>query len=174
MGEISLVVLQVITLTIMLAGLVSLLTALLPGLVIIWVGALIYGLVTGFNWVSGILFGFITVLMLLGNITDNIMMSAGARQKGASWLSIGVALLAAVAGTVLLPPFGGLIFALVGVFLVELIRLKELKKAWESLKGLAGGCGWSVFLRFIIGIIMICWWLVWAFVLPYVSGWIHA
>ncbi len=174
MQELSLIVLQVITLTIMLVGLLSLLTTIMPGLVIIWVGALIYGLVTGFNWANGILFGFITVLMLVGNITDNIMMSASARQKGASWLSIGVALLAAVVGTMLLPPFGGLIFALVGVFLVELIRLKELRQAWESLKGLAGGCGWSVFLRVIIGIIMICWWLVWVFLLPLLTGWMHA
>jgi len=170
MAEFGLVALQILTGSIMLVGLFSLLTALVPGLVIIWIGALIYGLITGFDWVSAVLFGFITVLMLIGNITDNLMMGAGARQKGASWLSIGIALIAAIVGTIVWPPFGGFLAALIGVFLFEFIRLKEMKKAWESLKGMAGGCGWAVVLRFVIGTIMIFWWLVWAFLIPQ-FGW---
>jgi uncharacterized protein YqgC (DUF456 family) len=170
MENIGLVALQIITLAIMLVGLLSLFTLVVPGLVIIWVGALIYALILGLNWPSGILFGFITVLMLVGNLVDNLMMGAGARQKGASWLSIGVALIAAVVGTLAWPPFGGLLAALAGILIVELIRLKEMKKAWESLKGMASGCGWAFVIRFLIGVIMIFWWLVWAFLLPYLGA----
>ena len=104
--------------------------------------------------------------MIIGNLSDNLMMGAGARQKGASWLSIAVALVAAIAGTIVWPPFGGFLAALVGVFLVELIRLKELRKAWNSLRGMASGCGWSIVLRFLIGTIMIFWWILWAFFVP--------
>jgi uncharacterized protein YqgC (DUF456 family) len=162
-GEVAL---QVLTLTVMLVGLFSLLIPVIPGLVIIWVPALIYGLITGFDWAGGVLFGFITILMVVGNISDNLMMGAGARNKGASWISIAVALIAAIAGTLLWPPVGGFLAALVGVFLVELLRLKELRKAWESLRGMASGCGWSIVLRFIIGMIMIFWWILWAFFVP--------
>ena len=113
------VALQVLTLTVMLVGLFSLLLPIIPGLVIIWVPALIYGLITGFDWIGGVIFSFITILMIIGNISDNLMMGAGARQKGASWLSVIVALVAAIAGTIIWPPVGGLLMALVGVFLVD-------------------------------------------------------
>lgn len=169
MEEYGLAALQVITLAIMLAGLLSLFTLILPGLVIIWVGPLIYGLITGFTWPTGILFGFITVLMLFGNIADNLMMGASARVKGASWLAIGVAMVAAVVGTLVFPPFGGIIASLVGIFAVEMIRLKEVPQALESMKGMAQGCGWGLVLRFVIGLIMIFWWIIWAFFLPQIG-----
>lgn len=166
MENIGQTALQIITLSIMLVGLFSLMTLVVPGLVIIWVSALIYALITGFDWISGVLFGIITILMLLGNLADNLMMGAGARMRGASWLAIGAALICAVAGTLLWPPFGGLIAALIGIFLVEMVRLKEFRKAWDSVKGMASGCGWAFVIRFGIGILMILWWLVWAFLLP--------
>lgn len=74
---------------------------------------------------------------------DNIMMGANARGSGASWLSIGVALLAAIIGSLLLPPFGGLLFGVAAIFLVEYLRIKDWRKALESTKGLALGCGWG-------------------------------
>jgi uncharacterized protein len=169
-GEFGIAALQAVTLAIMLVGLFSLATMIVPGLVIIWVSALIYALITGLDWVSGTLFGFITLLMIAGNLADNLMMGAGARVKGASWLAIGVAMIAAVAGTIIWPPFGGLVFSLVGIFVVELLRLKEMNKAWQSLRGMASGCGWAFVIRFIIGIIMILWWIVWAFLLPQIRG----
>src|SRR5512133_2103805 len=106
----------------MLFGLFSLVMPVLPGLVIIWVPALVYGLVTGFNWVNGILFGVMTLLMLFGNIVDNLIMGQRARQQGASWLAIAVALGAGVVGSLVFPPFGGLIAALIGLFAVEYFR----------------------------------------------------
>ena len=166
----GLIALQIVILSIMIVGLFSLLTLVIPGLVIIWVGALIYALVTGLNWASGIAFGLISVLMIAGNIIDNVMMGAGARKQGASWISITVALVAALVGTLVWPPFGGLLVALAGIFIVEMIRLKEFKKAWESVKGLAGGCGWAFVIRFSIGVMMIGLWLVWAFLLPLWMG----
>jgi uncharacterized protein len=165
-NDVGLIVLQVIVLFTMVIGLLGLSLPGVPGLTIVWVAALVYGLIDGFNWASGILFAFITILMIFGNLVDNLFMGAGARVTGASWLAIGVAMVAGIAGTLLLPPIGGLIFALVGVFLVEIIRLKEWKKAIESVKGMALGCGWSFVARFVIGLMMIAWWLIWAFLLP--------
>ena len=170
--NVGLVTLQVIVLISMLVGLFGLLVPLFPGLVVIWVASLIYGLVTGMHGVIWVFFIFITILMLFGNVIDNLMMGAGAKQTGASWLSIGVALVAGVAGTLIFPPFGGIFGALVGVFLVELVRVRELKKAAESLWGMVQGFGWSFFVRFIIGAIMIAWWVVWAFFLPTIQSWL--
>jgi len=165
MAAIAPIAFKFILLAFMLVGLLGLVIPILPGLTIIWVAALAYGLVMGFNLTSGILFGVMTVLMLFGSVIDNIFMGASAKQTGASWLAIGVALAAGVIGSLILPPFGGLVLALIGLFVVEIIRLRDWRKAADSTKSMAMGCGWSVIVRFGIGVLMIGLWLVWAFLL---------
>ena len=153
--------LQAVVLAVMLFGLVSLI--FLPGLVIIWVAALVYGIVTGFTLTSGILFAVITILMIVGSLIDNVVMGAKAKQQGASWLAIGAALVGGVLGSLVFPPFGGLIIALIALFSVEFLRLKDWKQAFESTKSMAVGCGWAAVIRFGIGVIMILLWGGWVF-----------
>lgn len=163
--SIALTTIQIVTGIIMALGLFSLIIPGIPGLTIIWLASLVFMLLTGFSWQVGVVFGFMTVFMLAGNISDNVLMGAGARKQGASWLAIGVALAAGVLGTILLPPFGGLVAALVGLFIVEYVRLKDWQKALDSAGSMAMGCGWAVALRFAIGVLMIALWVIWAFVL---------
>lgn len=161
-GEaIGLAALQGIVLAIMLFGLLGLIIPVLPGLVIIWVPALVYGILTGFNWVSGGLFAVMTVLMLIGNELDTFFMGARARQSGASWLTIGAALVAGLLGSLAFPPFGGLIAALLAMFGLEYYRLKNANQALESTKNMAIGCGWGAVARFFVGSIMILLWVLW-------------
>ena len=145
----------------MVIGLLGLLTTIIPGLTIIWVAALVYWLITGFSTGSIILLAVMTLLMLAGNILDNVIMGVSARRTGASWLAIGVALVAGVIGSIVFPPFGGLVAALVGIFAVEFLRLRDWRQAMVSTRSMAAGCGWSVLLRFSIGMVMILMWLVW-------------
>jgi uncharacterized protein len=161
MGETGIAGLRIVVLAVMLFGLFSLLIPILPGLVIMWVPVLVYGLVTGFNLTSGILFGLITLLMIAGSLIDNVIMGARARVQGASWVAIGVSLIAGVAGSIVFPPFGGLIAALLGLFAVEMLRLKDLKRAMESTKSMAIGCGWAAVVRFGMGVIMLILWGAW-------------
>jgi uncharacterized protein len=160
-GETGLAALRIVLLAVMLFGLFSLLIPVLPGLVIIWVPALIYGLVGGFNWGGGILFAIITILMIAGSLVDNVIMGARAKVQGASWLAIGVSLAAGILGSIAFPPFGGLIAALLGLFVVEILRLKDLKRAYESTKSMAIGCGWAAVIRFGMGVVMILLWGAW-------------
>ena len=162
-GESSLAALRIVVLAVMLFGLLGLIIPVLPGLVIIWVPALVYGLVTGFTWVSAILFGIMTLLMILGNLVDNFIMGARARVQGASWLAIGVSLAAGVLGSVFFPPFGGLVAALLALFAVELYRLRDMEKALTSTRSMAIGCGWASVVRFAIGIVMILLFLAWIY-----------
>jgi uncharacterized protein YqgC (DUF456 family) len=163
MSDVTRTALQVVVLAVMLFGLFSLLIPVLPGLVIIWVPALVYGLVTGFNWVSGILFLFITLLMIFGSVVDNIVMGTRARQQGASWIAIAVSLVAGIAGSLVFPPFGGIIAALIGLFAVEFYRLRDWQKAFDSTRSMAIGCGWAAVIRFGIGIVMILLWGAWVY-----------
>ncbi len=153
-----------IILAVLLLGQAGTVVPLLPGLWIQWAAALVYGLVSGFDLTGGILFAVITILTILGNIVDNIAMGASAKTTGASWLSIGAALIGGVVGSLIFPPLGGLILAMGGIFLVEYIRIRDLRKAWDSTRGLAIGCGWGAILRFGFGLLVILVWALWAFV----------
>ena len=77
--------LRVFVALVMLLGLFGLVIPVVPGLTIIWLAALIYGIAAGFNWW---IFAVMTLLMIAGNISDNFIMGAKAREKGASWLGI--------------------------------------------------------------------------------------
>lgn len=154
-----------ILLAFMLVGLLGVIIPILPGLVMIWAAALVYGLVMGFEGGGIALFALITVLMLIGSVVDNVLMGGSARRSGASWVAVGVALLGALAGSLLWPPLGGLLLALVGIFAVEYLRLRDWRKALDSTRGLAVGCGWAVVVRALIALLMIGLWLVWWLVL---------
>lgn len=160
-GNVTLLILIGLT---MLVGQFGLLIVVVPGLVIIWAAGLVYGLVVGFTTSGWIIFGVMTILMVGGSVADNFIMGANARQKGASWWSIAGALVGAIIGTILLPPIGGLLLALLALFVSEYFRIKDWRKALDSTGGMVMGCGWAVVLRMAIGAVMIILWLLWAFV----------
>lgn len=151
-----------LTLFVMLVGLVGLVIPIFPGIVIIWLASLGYGIVTGFSSPGILIFVLLSVLMLVGVTVDNLLMGGGARRAGASWLSIIVALLAGILGTLLLPPIGGLIAAPGAVLLMEFLRGGNWEQAWRATRGLAVGWGLSFLVRFGIGLVMIGLWFVWA------------
>jgi hypothetical protein len=151
-----------LTLVVMLLGLVLLIVPIFPGITVIWAAALIYGFITGFDTLGIIVLVLITLGMIAGISADNVLMGAGARRGGASWLTIIVALIAGIAGTILLPPIGGLIAIPIAIFLLELLRVREWRGAWKATRGLALGWGLSFLVRFGIGLIMIAIWLGWA------------
>ncbi len=151
----------VVTLIVMLIGLFGLVVPIFPGLVVIWLAALGYGILAGFHTLGIWMFVLITLLMVFGSVVDNLFMSAGARQGGASWISIGIATLAGIAGTIFFPPIGGLVATPLAILIVEVIRLRNLREALRAFRGLATGWGMAFVARFGIGVVMIMAWIVW-------------
>jgi uncharacterized protein YqgC (DUF456 family) len=69
----------------MLATLCGLIVPVFPGLIVIWLLALLYGIVAGFGVLGMVLFVLITALAIVGEISDNLLMS-----KKARWLGLGI------------------------------------------------------------------------------------
>ena len=153
---------EILTLTFMLFGLFGLVIPVVPGLVIIWVAALGYGIAAGFGTLGWIMFAIISFLMATGSVIDNFLMGTQARQSGASWISIATALVFGIAGNFVLPVIGGLIAALLALFIAEWIRRKNWRESLKSVGGMAWGCGWAFVIRFIMGVVMIGRWMIWA------------
>jgi hypothetical protein len=158
------IVIQALALTFMLAGLGVLVFPILPGLVIIWIAALGYGIAAGVGVQGWVDFVFMSVLMIGGSFVDNLLMAASSRKEGASWLSIGLALLMAILGNFIIPipVVGGIIMAVLALYVAEWIRLKDSQKAFTTMRGMLVGCGWAFVIRFIIGLVMIGLWMIWA------------
>ena len=145
----------------MLVGLFGLVIPIFPGLLVIWLAALGYGIVAGFGTLGTIMFILITMLVIGGTVIDNLFMGAKAREAGASWWSIAVGLIAGVLGTLFFPPIGGLLTAPAGILITEYLRENDWDKAIQATRGLALGCGWGFVVRFVMGLFSIGLWGIW-------------
>jgi uncharacterized protein YqgC (DUF456 family) len=149
----------------MLVGLVGVVVPVLPDVWLIWLAALGYGLLTGFDgWIGGAAMLLLTGLTVLGIALDLALGPVAARRGGASWQAIAASLGLGLLGLLFFPPIGPLLGALIGLFGVEYYRRGEnAQEAWTAVKGYLTGCGWSVALRLVIGAAMIAIWLGWLF-----------
>lgn len=153
---------KLVTLSGMAFGLLGLIVPIFPGITVIWALALLHGIIFGFGTLGGWLFAAITLLAVAGWSVDNILMTTMAREGGAQWRSIGVALVAGFVGSILLTPIGGIFTALGGLYLSEYALRKNKEEAWRATKSMALGWGWSFVARFGIGLVMIALWAIWA------------
>ena len=160
--------LQTLTLFVLLIGLVGLVVPIFPGLTVMWLGTLVYALLeysahlmTGWDW---FLFVLITILMLIGNVIDNIIITRKMRDQYVPWSSILIAFAVSLVASVFLTPLVGLVAAPVGLFAAEVTRLRDRGRAWASTKAYMVGWGWAFVARFLIGLGMTGLWLLWALV----------
>jgi uncharacterized protein YqgC (DUF456 family) len=163
------VILETLTLFALIVGLLGLIVPIFPGLVIMWLGTLVYailqsaaGNMTGWKWV---IFGIITVLMIAGSIADNLIIAQKMRDKYIPWSSILFAFAASLIASLFFTPLIGLVAAPAGLFLAESRRLKDREAAVDSTKAYMIGWGWAFGARFLIGLVMIGFWMLWAWIL---------
>ena len=157
------IILETITLFVLLVGLVGLIVPVFPGLTVMWLGTLVYaliqssrGLMTGWDW---FLFAVITLLMIFGNIVDNIIIARKMRDKYIPWSSIFWAFTAGILASLFFTPIIGLVAAPAGLYLAENIRLKNARAAVDSTKTYMVGWGWAFAARFLIGLLMTILWM---------------
>ena len=163
------VVLETLTLFALIVGLLGLIVPIFPGLVIMWLGTLLYAILQNAagnmtNW-SWFLFGVITVLMISGSIVDNLIIAYKMRDKYVPWSSILFAFAAGIVASLFFTPLIGLVASPVGLYLAENRRLKSSEAAVDSTKAYMIGWGWAFGVRFLIGLAMIGLWMIWAWVL---------
>src|SRR5687768_3823257 len=160
--------LQSLTLTFMLVGLFGLVIPIFPGIVIIWLAALIYAVAAVINGTMDIwgwlLFALITILMIVGNFVDNIIMARKLRETGTPWRSIAIGYVAGLVSSLVLTPFAALLITPLALYLAEYQRLRSGREAIQSAKSWLIGFGWSFVAMFAIGTVMIGLWALWAWV----------
>ncbi len=160
--------LRSVTLTFMLVGLFGLVIPIFPGIIVIWLAALVYAVTEAmagnmdiWGW---LLFTLITILMIAGNFVDEIIMARKLRETGTPWSSIAIGFIAGVVSSFFLTPFAALLITPLALYLAEYYRLRNGREAIRSAKGWLIGFGWSFAAMFAIGVVMIGLWLLWAWV----------
>jgi uncharacterized protein YqgC (DUF456 family) len=163
------VVLETLTLFALIVGLLGLIVPVFPGLVVMWLGTLVYAILQNaagdMNSWKWFLFAIITLLMITGSIADNIIIARKMRDHYVPWSSILFAFGASLVASLFFTPLVGLLVAPVGLFLAESRRLKDRDAAVDSTKAYMIGWGWAFGIRFLIGLTMIGLWMLWAWVL---------
>ncbi|HXV44381.1 MAG TPA: DUF456 domain-containing protein [Anaerolineae bacterium] len=151
-----------ITLFAMMLGLIFTVIPILPGTLIIWAAALVYGLVLGWENLGWWTFGLITFFMILGIVADVSAGHFGAKMGGASWLAVIVGavlgfvlgLSVSIFGTPLLGCFAGLLGAIGGVLWIEWRRNKDWDAAIRATKGYFAGSVAGIIAKVISGVFM--------------------
>jgi hypothetical protein len=159
-------VLQALTLGILLVGLFGLLIPVFPGLLVMWLATGLYALLESaagrMGWIDWTLFALITILMVVGNVIDNIIIAKRMRGKAIPWTSIGLAYLGGLVASIFFTPIVGIFASPVALFGAEWLRLRHGREAFVSARTYMVAWGWSFAAVFGIGIVMIVLWILWA------------
>lgn len=160
------VALETFTLFVLIVGLAGLIVPVFPGLTIMWLATLVYALIqgaagnmTGWDW---FLFAFITLLMLGGNVLDNVIIAAKMRERYIPWSSILLAFAAGIIVSLIFTPLGGMVAAPAGLYLAEWRRVRDSHTAFANTKAWMTGFGWAIAAKLGFGVIMIALWMLWA------------
>jgi len=151
--------LGVLTFLALLTGLFGLVIPVFPGLTVMWIATLVFAIIKALSeemtWVTWLIFVVITLLMLGGNVVDNIIITKHMRDKDVPWSSIIISFSAGIVVSLFLTPLAGIIASPVGLFLAEWRRVKDRQAALANTRAWMTGWGWSFLARFGIGIVMI-------------------
>ena len=144
-----------LSLFVMLIGLIGIVVPMIPGTPLIFLAALIYGLVDRFQTVGWPTLVVLGLLTLVATTADLWASSIGAKMGGASVWSMVVGLLGGLVGFIAFSLVGAIIGAIAGVLLTEIIRVKDWRKALKAGSGWAIGWVLSTFLQLGIGLVMV-------------------
>jgi uncharacterized protein YqgC (DUF456 family) len=145
----------------MFAGIVGIFIPLMPDILLIWGAGLAYGLIVGWGSLGPWMFGLMTILGIIGLLTDLWLTSLGGKIGGASLTSILVGIFAGFVGMIFLSPVGGIFVMLGATFYLEYRRLKDTDLAVKGMLGVAFGYGASIAVKVGIALTMILLWVIW-------------
>lgn len=147
---------------IMVIGLAGTVLPILPGLWLIWAGAMGYGVFAGFGirgWVAMVL---VSVLAAVGTASAVYVPQRKASSVGVPWWGQALALVGAVAGFFLVPVIGAPLGFVVGILMVTLVRERHFQGAlaatWATVKSMLLASG----VQFGAGLVMVAVWAFWA------------
>lgn len=128
---------------------------IVPGQVIIWLAALIFAFLAGWDTLGWGTFILLTVLMVTAGLTNEVGRWFGAKGGGASWSAILIGLLLGFIGMLIFELPGAIIGALLGITWYEYRKDKDWKRSFKAAAGYVAGLLASFAVRFMIAVVMV-------------------
>jgi hypothetical protein len=153
----------IITGILMLPGLLGIFLPVLPGVPFMFVIALIYAAITKFAILNGVEIGYLAGLMILSLLVDFLSGVLGAKLGGASGKSLLIGILGLLLGTLLFPPFGGIVGMFLGVVAGEIYLLGRVKTAVKAATGSVIGTLSGAVINLLVGLTFVVLFFVFAF-----------
>jgi uncharacterized protein YqgC (DUF456 family) len=139
----------------MLVGVIGTVLPVIPGTILIFVAALVYALIEGFQTVGWPTLLVLGVLTILATSADIWASSIGAKMGGASGWSVVVGLVASLVGFVVFNLLGAILGAVLGVLLTEIVRVGDWRQALKAGGGWAIGWVLSTVFQLVTALIMV-------------------
>jgi uncharacterized protein YqgC (DUF456 family) len=136
-------------------GLLGAILPVLPGSILVWLGALLWAWVDGFERVGWPTLTIMGLLMIGASAADIWMSALGARQGGASWQALLAGAALGIVGFVLFSLPGAIVGVLAGILGVESWRQHGLRPALKSGGGLLLGYVLSASVEITLSLIMV-------------------
>ncbi|MDY7103845.1 MAG: DUF456 domain-containing protein [Actinomycetota bacterium] len=147
---------------VMAVGLAGTILPALPGIGLIWLAAVAYGIMTGFGPVGWTALVVISVVGAAGSAAGFVLPSRAARGAGASRTSVLVGFVLAVIGFFVVPVIGFALGGVVGIYASEYLRLSDTGAAWRATWATLKGIGIAAAVQFAAGVAMVLTWAGWA------------
>ena len=154
---------QVLVALLMAVGLAGTLIPIVPGLLLVWGAAVVYGLIEGFSTGGWVAIVIITVLFVISVALGLAIPQRKAVESGATVWGQAGAVLGAIVGFFVIPVVGALLGAPLGAFAFEWFHQGDWTAAKRATRGLMVGMGWSTLVNLMLGVVMVATWGVWAF-----------
>lgn len=141
-------------------GIVGVILPVLPGLVLIWGAGLWWAIGDGGGVGHWIVFAVMSGLLVAGMSAKYILPAKATSEGGAPFGTLVIGVVGAVAGFFLIPVLGVLVGFVLGVYLAEFARLRDMWGAWRSTRTALIAIGIGLLVEFAAGLAMAFTWFV--------------
>lgn len=145
----------------MAVGIVGTVVPLVPGLGLIALAAVGYGIAEGFGVVGWICISLIVAFALAGTVAGYALPKRAAGAAGAARSSLFIGAAGAVAGFFLIPVVGLPVGGAVGIYVGERARTGAHEPAWRATMATLKGFGVGALVQLAAGVAMFATWVVW-------------
>ncbi len=147
---------------VMAVGVIGTVVPFLPGVLLVWFAAVVYGFLVGFSPIGIVVLVVLTALVAVSVIKSVVVPKRAAEGHDVSRWSQLVAVVGAVIGFFVIPVVGIIVGALVGLYLAEYAHHRDGVEAWGSTIAVAKGFGVSALIDIAIAMLMASIWAIWA------------
>jgi uncharacterized protein YqgC (DUF456 family) len=140
-----------------LVGLAGVVVPVIPGLLLVWAGVLVWFLDDRDAARMGVLIA-VTVVLVLGTVVKYLVPGRRLREGGVPWSTLLLGAALGVVGFFVVPVVGLFLGFVLGVYLGETFRTPTRAEAWRSTKRALAAVGLSILIELAAGLVATAIW----------------